>query len=214
MAFAIKPRQTVLFIGDSITDCGRRGTDRPLGNGYVRFISDLIDWKYPGHKLNIINTGISGNTVRDLSNRWTDDCIRFQPDWLSIKVGINDIHRWLRKVPDASVTAEEFAELYDRILSEAKKRTRAQFVLVDPFYISDDTDPHSFRHEVLKHLPSYIKTVEAMARKYKARRVKTHEMFQKAIRHRAPEYLCPEPVHPYPTGHLHIAMEWLKVMGW
>ena len=28
--------QTVLFIGDSITDCGRRQDQEQLGNGYVR----------------------------------------------------------------------------------------------------------------------------------------------------------------------------------
>ena len=35
MSTTIKNRQTVLFIGDSITDCGRRAAERPLGNGYV-----------------------------------------------------------------------------------------------------------------------------------------------------------------------------------
>ena len=32
----IEDGQTLLFIGDSITDCGRRGAEAPLGNGDVR----------------------------------------------------------------------------------------------------------------------------------------------------------------------------------
>ncbi len=36
--FVVKDGQTILFIGDSITDCGRRGAEAPLGNGYVRIV--------------------------------------------------------------------------------------------------------------------------------------------------------------------------------
>ena len=134
MALAIKPKQTLLFTGDSITDCGRRGHAAPLGDGYVRMVNDLIAAKYPAQGLTVINTGISGNTVRDLFNRWTDDVIRYQPDWLSIKIGINDVHRFLHQTPGQSVSAEEFADLYDKIMARVKSETKAQVILVDPFY--------------------------------------------------------------------------------
>jgi hypothetical protein len=42
MSFLVQDGQTVVFIGDSITDCGRRDVAAPLGNGYVKFIADLI----------------------------------------------------------------------------------------------------------------------------------------------------------------------------
>jgi len=116
MAFALKPRQTIVFTGDSITDCGRRDAASPLGNGYAKMICDLIVARYPAHQLRTINTGSSGHTVRDLSNRWTDDVIRHRPDWVSIMIGINDVHRWLAKTPDA-VSAKEYAQLYDGILA-------------------------------------------------------------------------------------------------
>lgn len=214
MPFAIKPGQTLLFTGDSITDCGRRAAEAPMGNGYASMVNNLIVAKYPAHRLNVINTGISGHTVRDLFNRWTDDVIRYQPDWLSIKIGINDIHRWLRQVPEASVTAEEFADLYDKILARVKKETKANVILVDPFYISTDTATDSFRAQVLKHLPEYIKTVEKMAKKYKTRRVKTHDIFKQLLKYYPSDKFCPEPVHPNAAGHLVISQAWLKEMGW
>ena len=31
----------MLFIGDSITDCGRRAEHAPLGSGYVRMFGEL-----------------------------------------------------------------------------------------------------------------------------------------------------------------------------
>ena len=214
MPFAIKPGQKVLFTGDSITDCGRRGPSAPLGDGYVRMVNDLISAKYPAHNLTIINTGISGNTVRDLFNRWTDDVIRHQPDWLSIKIGINDIHRWLRQVPDQAVNPEEFADLYEKILARVKKETKAQIVLVDPFYMSTDMSPDSWRRLVLTDLPKYQKTVSNMVRKYKTRHVKLHDMFKTQLKYTLPDRWCGEPVHPNPSGHLIMAHEWLKVMGW
>lgn len=214
MPFAIKPGQTLLFVGDSITDCGRRAANAPLGSGYASLINDLITAKYPAHRLNVINTGIGGNTVVDLKNRWSDDVIRHKPDWLSVKIGINDIHRVLRNVPDSQITPDVFADAYDHILARVKKETKAKLILVDPFFISKESDPESFRHLVLKGLPAYIKVVEKMARKYKAKRVQTHEVFKEQLKYKPADTFCPEPVHPNISGHLVIAQAWLKQMGW
>lgn len=215
MAFAIKPRQTVLFIGDSITDCGRRGgPSAPLGDGYVRIASELIVAKYPAHQLKIINRGIGGNTVRDLAGRWSDDAIYYQPDWLSIKIGINDLHRWHNNVAGASVTPDEFADIYDSILARTRKETKANIILVDPFYLSVERHPGAPRASIIEKLPLYIRTVHKLAKKYKTRHVKTHEVFQKVMKYHPAESLCPEPVHPYASGHTIIAHEWLGTVGW
>ena len=41
-----RSNKKVLFIGDSITDCGRRQDEEKLGHGYVRKITELITAKY------------------------------------------------------------------------------------------------------------------------------------------------------------------------
>jgi lysophospholipase L1-like esterase len=214
MAFGVKPRQTVLFVGDSITDCGRRDTFAPLGEGYVRMVNDLVAARYPGHRLNVINVGIGGNTVRDLADRWSDDVIRHKPDWLSVKIGINDMAQWVAQEPTRSVSPEQHLELYDHILARATKETRAKIVLVDPFYISRDRDPVSQRGTRLKQLPKYIAVVHAMSRKYRTRLVKTHDAFQAQLKYYPPDRFCPEPIHPFASGYLVIAHAWLKTMGW
>ncbi len=214
MPFLIKPGETVLFTGDSITDAGRRDAHYPLGHGYVRMIHDLIQARYPRHGLKILNTGISGNTVRDLFNRWSDDVIRHQPDWLSIMIGINDVHRWINNVAGQSVSPEEFDELYPKILERTVKETKARLVLIDPFYISDDRHPGTHRANVLQQLDSYRKTVARLVKRYQARYVKLHDMFQAQLQYWPADRMAPEPVHPSPTGHLLMAHEWLKVMQW
>lgn len=205
MATKIKSNEKILFIGDSITDCGRRDVNRPLGNGYVKLFSDLMTIREPAKKLEIINTGIGGNTVKDLQNRWHDDMLRFKPDWLSIKIGINDLHRHLNQSPE-SVSPENFLACYDDILAQTKKKLpKCKILLIDPFYISTEKSTSSFRSVVLKNLPAYINAVRKMQRKYKTRLVKTHDLFAKLLKDHSLDTFCPEPVHPNLTGHLAIA---------
>ncbi len=92
MTTQIKNGQKIVFIGDSITDCGRRAAQRPLGAGYVKMFADLMIIRESAKRVAIINKGIGGDNVLGLRNRWTDDVLRNRPDWLSIKIGINDLH--------------------------------------------------------------------------------------------------------------------------
>lgn len=136
-----------------------------------------------------------------------------QPDWLSIKIGINDVHRTLQKEPTA-VPPEKFAVLYRCILERARAETKAQLILIEPFYISTDTAGDSWRAQVLRVLPVYLVTVERLAKEFDALHVRTHAAFQEQLQHRPADSLAPEPVHPNPTGHLVIAHELLKTLGW
>ncbi len=93
----IKHDDTIVFIGDSITDADRREKSyKPFGFGYVHFAANQLIAKYPDYNLNIINTGISGNTIRDLKSRWEKDCLKYNPDIISVLIGINDVWRIIR----------------------------------------------------------------------------------------------------------------------
>lgn len=205
MKTKIRNGQTILFIGDSLTDCSRRGPDRPLGHGYVKMFADMMIIREPEKRINIINRGIGGNTVLDLRERWHDDVMRHRPDWLSVKVGINDLHKTLRQMPEA-VPPKLFRELYDEVLSRTRKTfPKCRILLIDPFFLSTERSKTSFRRDVLDIMPDYLRTVHAMSRKYRTRMVKTHEIFQKLLKRYEPDVFAPEPVHPNFTGHLVIA---------
>lgn len=210
--FLIKKGERVVFIGDSITDCGRRKEFIPFGDGYVRMVIDLITAKYPERKLEFHNMGISGNTVEDLQGRWQDDAILLKPDWLTIKIGINDLHLFLKN-QDRAVAPERFREVYREILQRTKEKTKAKIVLIDPFYISLESSDF-LRGKVLKLLPEYLSVVSDMAKEFKTLHVKTHEAFLKQLKYKTSEYFCPEPVHPNHRGHTVIAYELLKKLNW
>lgn len=200
-----KKEVTILFIGDSITDCGRRGPNAPLGDGFAKMTAELFAIRRPARAIRFINRGIGGNTAADLQERWTDDALEQKPDILVLMIGINDLHRTLAQTP-AAIPPERFAKLYDELMARTVKALPAcRIVLLEPFYITREAAPTSMRHTVLRRLPDYIRVVHAMSRKYGARLIRTHEMFQKLIRRHKPEVFCPEPVHPNHTGHLAMA---------
>jgi lysophospholipase L1-like esterase len=209
----VKNGETFVFVGDSITDCGRRDTQAPYGNGYVKMAIDLITARYPDRRIRFFNEGIGGNTVEDLRNRWHDDVLRHKPDWVSIKIGINDLHREFNpNVPQ--VPPARFETLYREILDRTRASTKAKIVLIDPFYISTDTRSASFRAEVLRLLPVYTAKVHAVAKEYKTLLVRTQEAIEEQLRYRPGDQFCPEPVHPFPSGHMVIAHAVLKTLGW
>jgi lysophospholipase L1-like esterase len=72
--------QRIVFIGDSITDCGRRDANPPYGNGYMSLVRAFVTARYPELDLSWENRGISGDTVRHLKARWDEDVIALNPD--------------------------------------------------------------------------------------------------------------------------------------
>lgn len=205
MQTKIKSGDKVLFIGDSITDCGRRGAERPLGNGYVKLFADFLIACEPEKKIEIINKGISGDTSIGLLGRWTDDVLRHEPDWLSIKIGINDLHRHLRD-PANGISPEKFEGAYQKIMKHTREALpRCRILLIQPFYISRESSKDSSRRSMLEILPRYLEIAEKLSRQYKTRLLKTHDMFQNLLKYYEPDTFCNEPVHPNLTGHIAIA---------
>ncbi len=215
MATKLNDGETILFIGDSITDCGRRTDNAPLGNGYVRWFEVLATLREPEKSLRILNKGIGGDRVTGLRSRWTDDVLRHAPDWLSIKIGINDLHSMLRAPNDPNcVPPALFEEAYEEILTRTRESLpECAMLLIDPFYISIETSPNSWRRKVLDALPDYIAVVEKMSRKFGTRRLETHAMFQGLLTFRDADTFCPEPVHPNSVGHLAIAEALYRVLS-
>jgi lysophospholipase L1-like esterase len=145
------PRQKLLFIGDSITDCGRRAEPHaPYGNGYVHLARAFLLARYPALGLEIVNRGIGGNTVRDLAARWEQDVIGERPDWLSVKIGINDVWRTIAGRLAEAVPLDEYERTYRRLLEQTAQRTGARLILMEPYVIAppvtaDPTAGHQWR---------------------------------------------------------------------
>ena len=212
--FKLQDSQKVLFIGDSITDCDRRGSESPFGLGYVRFAIDFITAAHPELNIEFINRGISGDVCPGLRNRWKKDVLAHKPDWVSVLIGINDVHRCSWPDKTEHVDPQLYRQAYLECLNQTKDHTDAKLLLMDPFYICRDPQPGSIHQAVLDKLANYIEIATELAHTFNAIHIPLHEIFQHHLKYRDAETFCPEPVHPNHTGHMLIAHAWLKAMGW
>ena len=74
---------TVLFLGDSITDCDRdRQNPHDLGHGFARLVADQLAEKFPTADFTFYNRGIGGNKAADVLARLQEDCLQLAPDVL------------------------------------------------------------------------------------------------------------------------------------
>lgn len=174
----LKPDQTILFIGDSITDAGRfEAAYKPLGYGYVHFIANRLLAKYPEFNLSSINTGIGGNTIRDLKGRWEKDCLNYKPDILSVLIGINDVWRQYIDRLDEAVFLDEYELTYKRLLSQVKEKSDCQLVLMEPFMFCDDPE-----NPMYNSLKEFVDTLDNLAKHFDAVLVSMQELINKKIK--------------------------------
>ena len=105
----------IVFAGDSVTDMGSaqpvgEGLFDNLGRSYVRVIENMLYTWYPELNFRITNSGISGNTSRDLLERYDRDVLSLEPDYVSICIGINDVWRQfdVPGIPSEACTPDEY----------------------------------------------------------------------------------------------------------
>ena len=200
----------VLFIGDSITDCGRRDAHAPLGHGYVRKITELITAKYPERDISYVNKGIGGDIVEGLENRWDTDVIAEKPKWLSVKIGINNASRQHGE----GVSSEEYLPVweacYRRILTRAKTELDASLFLFEIFYIEEDVEaPRPL------DVDAYNASIHKLAEEFEARLIPTNAAFDNTVAARPGAlWTTQDGVHPNAEGHTLMALEFLKQAAW
>lgn len=214
MTLALKDGDRYLFMGDSITDAGRRDTPSGLGNGYAAIVPGLVAAKAPGLQVDWMNRGISGNTLLELEERWEEDCLALEPTWMSMLIGINDLHRHLFFEDEDRLRCSpaQYAERYEKLLSQVREACGTKFILLEPFYFTAPPGEGDNQRAVLEIIPEYLQVVHDLAAKFEAKLVRTHEWGQEIIAQRGSALLCAEPVHPNLTGHAAMASWVLKAL--
>lgn len=199
--------QTILFIGDSITDAGRRGTAAPYGDGYVNMVEMLLHAHQPQLELRVLNRGVGGDTVRDLAARWQRDALMERPAWLSVMIGINDVWRAWGDDPSEAVPLPEYAATLRDLLGQAQ-RNGARLVVMTPFLIEPD------RHDLMRRQTDlYAAAVRAIAPEFDAVLVDTQAAFNAALAQHPPGHWSGDRVHPSVAGHAVLARTWLRAVG-
>jgi lysophospholipase L1-like esterase len=203
-----EPGQKILFIGDSITDADRRGSSRPYGAGYVSLARNLLVARYPDLHLTIVNRGVSGDTTRDLRARWQRDVLAERPDWLALKIGINDVWRSFGGNRAEAVPLPEYTANLRHLLEETRAHTTARLILLTPYMIEPDR-----AHPMRAAMDRYGQAVQELAAEVGAVLIDTQAAFDTALQHTTPADWAEDQVHPNAPGHAILALAFLRGVG-
>lgn len=210
----IRPGDTVLFQGDSITDAGRkRGINdansvAALGEGYAWFAASQMLVDSPNANLKIFNRGISGHKVPQLDERWQADCLDLKPNVLSILIGVNDY--WHKKSYDYKGSAESYEQEYHALVQRTKDALpNVRLVICEPFLLECGNVKPGWVPEFV----AYQKAARRVADEAKAVFVPFQSMFDAAVKVAPPTIWAGDGVHPSSSGAALMAHWWLKLVA-
>lgn len=206
----LKKDSTLLFQGDSITDCGRIYDDPTnLGLGYPKMIAEYLKTFYSSLNITVLNRGISGNRVVDLQGRWDKDCLDLNPDFVSIMIGVNDM--WRRFDSNDPTSAKDYYDRYHDILLQIKtKNPNCEILLIEPFLLMTREDFIDWHFD----LDEKIEMVRKLSREFKTKYLALDGIFAELSTDIDPSYWSQDGVHPTDEGHSLISRKWIeKVLG-
>ena len=186
----------ILFQGDSITDAGRdKRNYHDLGNGYPKYAAEALWAACPDTDFEFINFGISGNRTGQLFDRLYEDAIAFQPDVISILIGINDIwHRY--SVARVATTDLQIETNYRAILERLKKETNAKIVILAPYVLDAETADY-----LKEDLARILVIIRKLAEEYADVFIPLDVLFDEAMKTQPePLYYSGDGVHPNANG--------------
>ena len=187
---------TILFQGDSVTDCTRdRSNPNGLGIGYAMFASKAMP------ELRVLNRGISGNRAKDLAARRQEDCLDLQPDIVSILIGINDV--W-RRYDSNDPTLDEAFEISYREILESLRAANIKTLLIQPFLLDINENVSAMREDLIGKQA----VVRRLAAEFGTALLDADELFRRTVAETGnlPLLYAADGVHPTETGHRLLAM--------
>lgn len=191
----------IVFAGDSVTDMGRErplseGLFDNLGRGYVRVIENMLVSWYPERMIRITNAGNSGNTSRDLLERFDTDVVALKPDWVSICIGINDVWRQFDcpAMPDYHVLPEEYRSNVEKMIVAVKDHVKGIF-LCTPYYMEPNKED-----AMRSRMEEYVQICRELAVQHECILVDFQQMYDKYCSIRHSSCFAWDRVHPNQMG--------------
>ncbi len=205
--------KTILFQGDSITDCGRNVDGfSGMGFGYPRLIEASLGADFP-NEYEFINRGISGNRIVDLYARIKEDFIKLKPDYASIYIGANDI--WHELHYQTGVNTAKFEQIYTMLIEEIKEALPdIKLILIAPYFLPGpdtcDTEERPGRWTLLRAgVAEKTAVAKKLAEKYGLAFIELQPAFDAACEKADPSYWTRDGLHPSAKGHEIIKRLWL-----
>ncbi len=134
---------TIAFLGDSVTQgCfevyfkldGNIETIFEPEKAFSNNVKKILNYIYPAAQINIINSGISGDTAENGNRRFERDIAPYAPDLVVVGFALNDCSR-----------GEEGKAVYEssmRAIFQKVKAIGAECICLTPNLMNDKVSPH------------------------------------------------------------------------
>lgn len=221
--------KTILFQGDSITDCGRtrelpsniieklyvktqyalRGCTE-LGSGYPALVAKELGTE----NYTFINRGVGGDRVLDVYARIVKDIIKINPDVMSLLVGVNDI--WHGMDWNNGTGLKRFDKVFNILIEElTEELPDTKFIILGAFVLEGSAtvnkpdQPERYRN--FREGVAQVAAIEKqVAEKHGIRFVDLGKIFDDEAEKHTAKVLTDDGVHPTEKGHEIIKREWLR----
>ncbi len=201
----------LLFLGDSLTDCGRLFDRQGLGDGYVRMIQTTLKTSFSD--LSILNRGVDGFTVSRVYGMWKSLPERQKSSFeiVSILVGVNDAAEWMSD-PERQNTLPEsmrdFAGIYEDLVTDILDYGIPRIVLMEPFIFSCPQEFLLWR-PVLAEISA---SIQKIAKTYRLDFLPLQKALDQAAEKEGFSAVTLDGVHLTKRGNELIAREWTNAL--
>ncbi len=196
----MKQNKVVMFTGDSITDCDRA---RPIGDGFGKmgnsylariFVDTWAD--FPTHNIHYLNSAISGNTTKMLLDRFDTDVLAYDPDYVFMMIGVNDVWRHFdgSRFTEVLISPKETAENMEKMILKTKEKG-ATPVIISPYFLDGNHDDPM--RKMVDEINAYYKE---LAEKYEIGYIDVQSKFDEYLKTGSSYVLSADRVHPKPVG--------------
>ena len=192
--------KTVMFTGDSITDCDRA---RPIGDGFGKMGSSYVSrifidtWAdYPEHNIHYLNSAISGNTTKMLLDRYDTDILAYNPDYVFIMIGVNDAWRHFdgSKFTQTLISPKQSGENVEKMITKTIA-AGATPVIISPYFLDNN------REDPMRKMVDEINgEYKALAEKYNIGYIDVQTVFDEYLKKSSSYILSGDRVHPKAVG--------------
>lgn len=196
--------KTLLFLGDSITDCNHYFEPENLGFGYVRMISEKLNT--PDKNYQVLNKGNDGFTVSAVRRLWKRSYLNLQPDFISILIGINDLAVIKNTGITASVGLSQLRTEYQALIDDIRLVTDCPILLMEPFIFPYPAKYASWEPEL--SLLSNI--IEETASANQLTYLPLWEMLSNTAKQQGFPAITTDGIHLTAAGHKLLSDNWLS----
>ena len=205
----MKKKITIVFMGDSITDAGR-DREKPtedFGNGYAAMVAAMLRQRLPHIDFTFVNQGLNGNSTPQCAERWDADVAAYDPDYVTLMVGVNDAYAYALNVLPEQLCAAAYKKTLDAMTAHALHGRLKKILFITPYYLGHKGEDLSafFNGMMPDYLPPYRRIFKTVARKYGMPCIDPQQWFDKERRIMDGKLIATDYVHPTAYGHAMMA---------